>query len=174
MRSSLWTNVSRSAPPAPSPMPTAYIALGSNLDDPRHQLLEVIRRMRIAGLQVYSIAPFVETHPVGFASEHLFLNSVVAVHTVATPEELLAQLQEIEREMGRRHKSHDGIYSDRVIDLDILIYDQRVVTTPELTIPHHRMCERAFVLQPLSYIAPELTIPTTGTTVAQLLGALPA
>lgn len=155
-------------------MPTAYIALGSNLDDPRHQLLEVIRRMRIAGLQVYSIAPFVETHPVGFASEHLFLNSVVAVHTVATPEELLAQLQEIEREMGRRHKSHDGIYSDRVIDLDILIYDQRVVTTPELTIPHPRMCERAFVLQPLSYIAPELTIPTTGTTVAQLLGALPA
>ena len=155
-------------------MPTAYIALGSNLDDPRHQLLEVIRRMRIAGLQVYSIAPFVETHPVGFASEHLFLNSVVAVHTVATPEELLAQLQEIEREMGRRHKSHDGIYSDRVIDLDILIYDQRVVTTAELTIPHPRMCERAFVLQPLSYIAPELTIPTTGTTVAQLLGALPA
>lgn len=174
MRSSLWTNVSRSAPPAPAPMPTAYIALGSNLDDPRHQLLEAIRRMRIAGLQVYSIAPFVETHPVGFASEHLFLNSVVAVHTVATPEELLAQLQEIEREMGRRHKSHDGIYSDRVIDLDILIYDQRVVTTPELTIPHPRMCERAFVLQPLSYIAPELTIPTTGTTVAQLLGALPA
>ena len=155
-------------------MPTAYIALGSNLDDPRHQLLEAIRRMRIAGLQVYSIAPFVETHPVGFASEHLFLNSVVAVHTVATPEELLAQLQEIEREMGRRHKSHDGIYSDRVIDLDILIYDQRVVTTPELTIPHPRMCERAFVLQPLSYIAPELTIPTTGTTVTQLLGALPA
>ncbi|WP_297124420.1 2-amino-4-hydroxy-6-hydroxymethyldihydropteridine diphosphokinase [uncultured Porphyromonas sp.] len=155
-------------------MPTAYIALGSNLDDPRHQLLEAIRRMRIAGLQVYSIAPFVETHPVGFASEHLFLNSVVAVHTVATPEELLAQLQEIEREMGRRHKSHDGIYSDRVIDLDILIYDQRVVTTPELTIPHPRMCERAFVLQPLSYIAPELTIPTTGTTVDQLLGAQPA
>lgn len=155
-------------------MPTAYIALGSNLDDPRHQLLEAIRRMRIAGLQVYSIAPFVETHPVGFASEHLFLNSVVAVHTVATPEELLAQLQEIEREMGRRHKSHDGIYSDRVIDLDILIYDQRVVTTAELTIPHPRMCERAFVLQPLSYIAPELTIPTTGTTVVQLLGALPA
>lgn len=155
-------------------MPTAYIALGSNLDDPRHQLLEAIRRMRIAGLQVYSIAPFVETHPVGFASEHLFLNSVVAVHTVATPEELLAQLQEIEREMGRRHKSHGGIYSDRVIDLDILIYDQRVVTTAELTIPHPRMCERAFVLQPLSYIAPELTIPTTGTTVAQLLGAQPA
>ena len=88
--------------------------------------------------------------------------------------ELLAQLQEIEREMGRRHKSHDGIYSDRVIDLDILIYDQRVVTTPELTIPHPRMCERAFVLQPLSYIAPELTIPTTGTTVDQLLGAQPA
>ena len=155
-------------------MPTAYIALGSNLDDPRHQLLEAIRRMRITGLQVYSIAPFVETHPVGFASEHLFLNSVVAVHAVATPEELLAQLQEIEREMGRRHKSHDGIYSDRVIDLDILLYGQRVITTPELTIPHPRMCERAFVLQPLSYIAPELTIPTTGTTVAQLLGALPA
>lgn len=155
-------------------MPTAYIALGSNLDEPRHQLLEAIRRMRLRGLQIYSIAPFVETRPVGFASEHLFLNSVVAVHTAATPEELLAQLQEIEREMGRQHKSHDGIYSDRVIDLDILLYDQCVVTTPELTIPHPRMCERAFVLQPLSYIAPELTIPTMGATVAQLLGALPA
>ena len=130
--------------------------------------------MRLRGLQIHSIAPFVETLPVGFASEHLFLNSVVAVHTTATPAELLAQLQEIEREMGRLHKSHDGIYSDRVIDLDILLYDQRVVTTPELTIPHSRMCERAFVLQPLSYIAPELTIPTTGATVAQLLGALPS
>lgn len=155
-------------------MPTAYIALGSNLDEPRHQLLEAIRRMRLRGLQIYSIAPFVETRPVGFASEHLFLNSVVAVHTTATPAELLAQLQEIECEMGRRHKSHDGIYSDRVIDLDILLYDQCVVTTPELTIPHPRMCERTFVLQPLSYIAPELTIPTTGATVAQLLAALPA
>ena len=130
--------------------------------------------MRLRGLQIYSIAPFVETRPVGFASEHLFLNSVVAVHTTATPTELLAQLQEIEREMGRLHKSHDGIYSDRVIDLDILLYDQRVVTTPELTIPHPRMCERTFVLQPLSYIAPELTIPTTGATVAQLLAALPS
>ena len=130
--------------------------------------------MRLRGLRVYSVAPFVETRPVGFASEHLFLNSVVAVHTTATPAELLAQLQEIECEMGRLHKSHDGIYSDRVIDLDILLYDQCVVTTPELTIPHPRMCERAFVLQPLSYIAPELTIPTTGATVAQLLGALPS
>lgn len=155
-------------------MPTAYIALGSNLDEPRHQLLEAIKRMRLRGLQIYSIAPFVETRPVGFASEHLFLNSIVAVHTTATPAELLAQLQEIEREMGRLHKSHDGIYTDRVIDLDILLYDQRVVTTPELTIPHSRMCERAFVLQPLSYIAPELTIPTTGATVAQLLAALPS
>lgn len=155
-------------------MPTAYIALGSNLDNPRHQLLEAIRRMRLRGLQIHSIAPFVETRPVGFASEHLFLNSVVAVHTTATPAELLAQLQEIEREMGRRHKSHDGIYSDRVIDLDILLYDQCVVTTPELTIPHPRMCERAFVLKPLSYIAPELIIPTTGTSVAQLLAVLPA
>lgn len=155
-------------------MPTAYIALGSNLDEPRHQLLEAIRRMRLRGLQIHSIAPFVETRPVGFASEHLFLNSVVAVHTTTTPAELLAQLQEIEREMGRLHKSHDGIYSDRVIDLDILLYDQRVVTTPELTIPHPRMCERAFVLQPLSYIAPELTIPTMGATVAQLLAALPS
>lgn len=155
-------------------MPTAYIALGSNLDNPRHQLLEAIRRMRLRGLRVYSVAPFVETRPVGFASEHLFLNSVVVVHTTATPAELLTQLQAIEREMGRRHKSHDGIYSDRVIDLDILLYDQRVVTTPELTIPHPRMCERAFVLQPLSYIAPELIIPTTGVTAAQLLAVLPA
>ena len=155
-------------------MPTAYIALGSNLDEPRHQLLEAIRRMRLRGLQIHSIAPFVETRPVGFAPEHLFLNSVVAVHTTATPAELLAQLQAIEREMGRLHKSHDGIYSDRVIDLDILLYDQCVVTTPELTIPHPRMCERAFVLQPLSYIAPELIIPTTGATVAQLLAVLPA
>ena len=155
-------------------MPTAYIALGSNLDEPRHQLLEAIKRMRFRGLQIHSIAPFVETRPVGFASEHLFLNSVVAVLTTTAPAALLAQLQAIEREMGRQHKSHDGIYSDRVIDLDILLYDQRVVTTPELTIPHPRMCERAFVLQPLSYIAPELTIPTTGATVAQLLAALPS
>lgn len=155
-------------------MSTAYIALGSNLGNPRQKLLTAIQQMRLRGLCVYSIAPFVETRPVGFASEHLFLNSVVAIHTDLEPLALLTMLQEIERKMGRRHKSHDGIYSDRVIDLDLLLYDELMMTTEELTIPHPRMLERAFVLQPLSHIAPALTQPKVKLTISQLLKALPA
>lgn len=154
-------------------MSTAYIALGSNQGDRHREIIRAITLMTRHELKVYSVSPFIETQPVGFASDFPFINGTVAVHTKSSPQELLTLLKVIESAMGRKKKSHDGIYSDRLIDLDILLYDQVVIDTNELTIPHPRMCERYFVLQPLSYIASELIHPTRGRSVAQLLADLP-
>jgi len=101
-------------------MSTAYIALGSNQGDRHREIIRAITLMTRHELKVYSVSPFIETQPVGFASDFPFINGTVAVHTKSSPQELLTLLKMIESAMGRKKKSHDGIYSDRLIDLDIL------------------------------------------------------
>lgn len=108
--------------------------------------------------EVTSRSAFHASEPWGFESENSFLNAVCCVSTDLAPMELLHVTQEIERSLGRIKKSVNGIYSDRIIDIDILLYDDWHIDTPELTIPHPLMWERDFVMIPLREIAPEQTL----------------
>lgn len=107
--------------------------------------------------EITSLSAFHASEPWGFESENYFLNAVCCVSTELTPIEVLHITQEIERELGRSKKSVNGIYSDRMIDIDILLYDDLHIQTPELTIPHPLMRERDFVIIPLREIAPDKT-----------------
>ena len=112
---------------------------------------------------------FYETEPWGFHSENKFLNSAVKVTTSLSPLQILEKTQQIEREMGRMHKSVGGQYSDRLIDIDILMYDDLVVQTDVLTLPHPLMHERLFVMEPLAEIAPRAIHPVFAETIENLL-----
>lgn len=105
---------------------------------------------------VLACSSFIETEPWGFSSDNAFLNAVVEIDTPYTPHELLCMTQEIERTMGRKHKSVDGVYKDRIIDIDILLYGDLTVNDAQLTIPHPLMWQRRFVYEPLWEIAPHL------------------
>lgn len=140
---------------------TAYLSLGSNLGDRRATLLRAIHEIGSRIGKVSAQSDFFDTQPWGFESTHRFLNACVAVETDIEPFELLRRTQEIERLLGRTTKTRNGLYADRPIDIDILLYGTLRLSTPELTIPHPRMAERPFVLEPLRQIAPELTIPGT-------------
>lgn len=105
---------------------------------------------------VLACSSFIETEPWGFSSDNAFLNAVVEIDTPYTPHELLRMTQEIERAMGRMHKSVDGVYKDRIIDIDILLYGDLTVNDAQLTIPHPLMWQRRFVYEPLWEIAPHL------------------
>lgn len=116
-----------------------------------------------------AMSQVMETEPVGFRSDHTFLNQVIEVSDALGPQELLQLTQEIERELGRSHKSHQGLYSDRTCDLDLILYGDLVLKEAELEIPHPRFRERRFVLQPLAEIAPEVVDPITGRQIKELL-----
>ena len=102
--------------------------------------------------RVEAISSCIETEPVGFDSVHLFLNMAVRVTTELNPYELLKVLKQLERDLGRTRKSHDGVHYDRTIDIDILLYDNLEINSEELQIPHPRMWERDFVMRPLKEI----------------------
>lgn len=118
--------------------------------------------------KVVSLSAFYATEPWGFSSDNAFLNAVVGVETSLRPAEILSITQSIEQEMGRTHKSVNGVYSDRVIDIDLLLYGDVVLDTPELKLPHPLMHERRFVMEPLAEIAPEVVHPVLGKTIREL------
>ena len=136
-------------------MHTAYLSLGTNLGDKEKNLLSAISEIerRIGPIRTQSA--FLATEPWGFESEHTFLNAAVCVETRLAPLDLLHVTQQIERDLGRTHKSVGGQYHDRIIDIDILLYDDLHLATKELTIPHPHMYERDFVLIPLQQILNE-------------------
>jgi len=105
---------------------------------------------------VQRVSSFIETEPWGFESEHPFLNAAVMVLTTLSPIECLDATQQIERELGRKKKSKNGIYHDRPIDIDLLLYGDLKLSTPRLTIPHPHMYERDFVMIPLREIMPSI------------------
>jgi len=152
---------------------TAAIALGSNLPSPigapDENLREALQRMSALG-RVTAVSSFHTTDPVGYLDQPHFVNAAALLETTLSPLELLDGLLEIERAMGRDRAS-SPLKGPRIIDLDLLLYDDVILTTPELTLPHPAMHQRAFVLTPLAEIAPTLQHPTLKTTIAELLKA---
>ena len=133
-------------------MHTVYLGLGTNLGDKEANLKMAVEEIKKRVGEVTSLSAFHSTEPWGFTSEHSFLNAVCCVYTEFSPFEVLHITQDIEKTLGRLKKSTGGIYSDRVIDIDILLYDDLHIDTPELTIPHPLMQERDFVMIPLKEI----------------------
>lgn len=150
-----------------------YLGLGTNLGDKEQNLRIAVRLIEERIGEVISLSAFYATAPWGFASANSFLNAVVAVDTSLPPLEVLSVTQGIEREMGRTHKSVDGVYSDRVIDIDLLLCDDLVLNTPLLKLPHPLMHERRFVMEPLAEIAPDVVHPVLGKTLDTLFRNLP-
>lgn len=150
-------------------METVFIALGSNLGDRRANLRSALKRMQSAELRLTRVSSLYETAPQGFTAQPWFLNQVAQAETVLTPRQLLARLVRIEREMGRRRGIPNG---PRLIDLDILLYGNRVIRATGLRIPHPRMAERRFVLEPLAEIEAGLRPPSCKDTVGEMLAAV--
>lgn len=148
-------------------MSSVFLSLGSNLGDRHSLLLQAIDLLARRVGRLVRASSFIETEPWGFESPHRFLNAVVLIETELSPFELLHETQNIERQLGRKTKSCHmvggfsadtiPVYSDRPIDIDILLYDDLQLSTPELTIPHPHMHERDFVLRPLHEIQSALT-----------------
>lgn len=137
-------------------MATLYLSLGTNLGDRPNNLKSAVELIALQVGTVKAQSDVIETDPWGFESANRFLNMVIKVETNLQPLEALHVTQEIERRLGRRVKSVNGQYHDRLIDIDLLIYDDTTMSTPELTLPHPRMYQRDFVMKPLLQIAPEL------------------
>lgn len=140
-------------------MATVYLGLGTNLGNKEANLRTAIYKLQERIGKQVSLSSFYETAPWGFESDHSFLNAAIGLETSLSPIEILHITQEIEKELGRTKKSVNGSYSDRLIDIDILLYDTLVLQTPELTIPHPLMTERDFVMNPLIEIAGNVIHP---------------
>ena len=150
-------------------MNTAFLSLGSNLGDRAALLNEALNRLKTQGVRVIRRSSIHETEPQDFLDQPRFLNMTVEVETELTPQELLAAIQKIETEMGRQRTIPKG---PRTIDIDILFYANQIISIAGLEIPHPRLTERHFVLDPLSEIAPDFRHPATGKTVRELRSAL--
>jgi 2-amino-4-hydroxy-6-hydroxymethyldihydropteridine diphosphokinase len=152
-------------------MPTAYIALGSNLGDRAQTLSQAIAQLGGLG-RVVACSSLYETEPVGYQEQPAFLNAVVALETELGPLTLLRRLLAVEVAMGR-DRSRGTPKGPRTLDLDLLLMGDRVVAEDELTLPHPALAQRRFVLAPLAEIAPVLRHPVSGQTIAELLALLP-
>ena len=150
-------------------MTTAYVGLGANLGPREITLQRAVELLAEAeGVDVLAVSQLRETEPVGVVDQPPFLNGAVRVDTTLTPRALLDTLLEIERALGRVREERWG---PRTVDLDLLVYDDVVVDEPGLRVPHPRLHERGFALQPLAELDPDLVIPGRGR-VSDALAAL--
>ena len=151
-------------------MPTAFIALGSNLGDRAAHLRHAAEAMNaLPGTTVVRVSHHYETDPVGPPGQGPYLNAAAEICTELSPRDLLEGLLRIEREAGRDRSSDAVRWGPRPLDLDLLLYDDSMLNDPGLTLPHPRMHERAFVLQPLAEIAPNTRHPVVNQTISELL-----
>lgn len=150
-------------------MAEVYLGLGTNLGDKESNLNTAMEEIRKRVGEIASLSAFYATEPWGFDSQNSFLNAVCKVYTALSPTEVLTITQAIEKDLGRMSKSVGGQYSDRPIDIDILLYDNLIIDTPQLSIPHPLMHKRLFAMEPLAEIAPELVHPVLHLTMKELL-----
>ena len=151
-------------------MKLVYLSLGSNLGDRAAHLRRALDELAAEGIEIARVSPFYRTEPVDYRPQPWFLNAAAEIRTELLPLRLLSTLQRIERRLGRRRTVPKG---PRTIDLDILFYDNAVVRSAALTIPHPRMEARKFVLVPLSELAPDLRHPVTRKTAREMLNETP-
>ncbi len=149
-------------------MPDIFVGLGSNLGDKKANLAEALRRLG-EKVKVLRVSSFYETEPVGVETQPVFLNAVAELETSLGPQALLDCLLAIEDAMGRKRTVHWG---PRLIDLDLLFFENRVIDAPNLKIPHPEIQNRRFVLVPLAELAPNFTHPVLKKTVKELLAGL--
>lgn len=149
-------------------MALVYLGLGTNLGNKERNLNEAIVALSGEVGEVLCQSAFYASEPWGFTSDNNFLNAVVLVRTSLSPFDVLSKTQQIERSLGRETKSMDE-YLDRLMDIDILFYDNLIIDSPALKIPHPLIADRDFVLIPLSEIAPDLVHPVLNRKITELL-----
>jgi 2-amino-4-hydroxy-6-hydroxymethyldihydropteridine diphosphokinase len=148
----------------------AYVGLGANLGDREETIRRAVELLGAKpGIEVVAVSTLRETEPVGYAEQPPFLNGAVAVETWLSPRELLDRLLVVERELGRVREASRR-FGPRAIDLDLLLFGDSVVNEPDLTVPHPRLVERRFALEPLHELDPGLRLPD-GRAVQELLGS---
>lgn len=147
-----------------------YLSLGSNLGDRSQNLRQAIDRLGELG-NVAAVSSFYDTEPVELTSQPWFLNCALKLDTEKMPRQLMAATLAIEQEMGRQRKQAKG---PRTIDIDILLFGSSIIDLPSITVPHPKLHQRRFVLEPLAEIAPEVRHPVFKRTIREMRDALPA
>ena len=147
---------------------SVFLAFGSNLGDKEQNIHAAYRKIVERIGPIVARSAFYMTVPEGFQSDNNFVNSVCEVYTYSDVDRLFAHVKSIEKEIGRDNKSVDGVYQDRLIDIDILMYGNRQINQPDLIVPHPRFHLRNFVLEPFAEISPDTVHPVLGKTIARL------
>lgn len=151
-------------------MARVFLGVGTNEGDRLDNLSRAVHRLAASGAaRLVRMATIAETKPIGGPPQADFLNTVLEIETVLSPHELLASLKGIEDDMGRSPSVER--WGPRLIDLDILLYEDRVINEPQLVVPHPQMHTRRFVLEPLAQLAPEVVHPVLKRTIEELLHA---
>ena len=146
-------------------MPRAIIAFGSNMGNRRENIQKALEKMEHIGLNLIKTSTIIETEPYGYLDQDSFLNGACIVDTVFSPKELLYQLLAIEQELGRKREIRWG---PRIIDLDIIFYEDQIIREKDLIIPHPDAHNRTFVMEPISEIAPFFVHPIYKKTVREI------